>query len=175
MTRFKRGAGLAGSAVVCGIAAAMVLHGGPATASTPAASGSLATAGPEASASPAAADCPKPVLENPVWVKIPQVQRMDLLFPQRAERFDQTDSVVVSCTVLFDGVLRNCRLVSDRNPGWEFDKATLKIAPFFVTQPLKSNPAYLRLPACSRAAGPPTTLIRMDWSLEYGHIMSGLP
>jgi len=120
-------------------------------------------------ASPAAETCPKPILANPTWVLIPQVQQMDLIYPQRAKRLDQTDSVVVSCTVASNGALRNCRLVSDANPGFDFDKATLKVAPFYKTQPLSSNPAYAKLPVCARNAGPPTVMIKMDWTIEYGH------
>ena len=110
--------------------------------------------------------CPSPFIVHPLWMKIPQVQDISLLYPPHARGLHKTDIVVMSCTVLGDGHLTDCRVIIDAEPGLGFDKATLSLAPFFQAAPSSQKIDIAKTPSCEGRSGQARLAVSFHWKLE---------
>ena len=110
--------------------------------------------------------CPTPFIVQPKWVKTPQVYDMNLLYPPYARGHGKTDTVVMSCYVLGDGHLSECRVIIDANPGLGFDRATLSLAPYFQTEAPSSNTELAKAPSCEGSSGQARVTVSFHWTLN---------
>ena len=110
--------------------------------------------------------CPPPFIAHPLWVRIPQVQDINLLYPPHARGLHKTDIVVMNCTVLGDGHLTDCRVVIDAEPGLGFDRATLSLAPFFQATPPSPSTEFAKAPSCEGRSGQARLALSFHWTLD---------
>jgi protein TonB len=59
--------------------------------------------------------------------------------PRAAMDHGISGTTILFCTVLANGELTGCRIVSEDPAGWDFGRASLSIVPIFRMNPTKSD------------------------------------
>lgn len=98
-------------------------------------------------ATPATAQTPSapaPVIAKPQWLQRPTGDEVNAVYPGRAALEGIGGRVVLTCEVQTDGALASCS-AQDQAPGYDFDKAALKLAAKFRMAP-QSQAATVRIP-----------------------------
>lgn len=82
---------------------------------------------------PQAADTPprSPVIMKPEWLRLPSGGAVAKAYPKAALAAGQSGRVTMSCTVLADGLIGGCKVVSENPAGMGFGEAALSLAPQF--------------------------------------------
>lgn len=78
---------------------------------------------------------PAPLLENPRWVRRPNMNAMRKHYPQAAMEAGVEGGAVIACEVTADGALTGCAVAAEEPKGYGLGEAALKIAPEFRMQP----------------------------------------
>lgn len=74
-------------------------------------------------------------LENPQWVRRPNMEAMRRHYPQAALEEGVEGRAVIACAVAADGALTGCEVAAEEPAGYGLGEAALKVAPEFRMQP----------------------------------------
>ena len=82
-----------------------------------------------------AAAAPAPVITNPDWAERPTGDDVSKFYPGRAAQIGYAGQATVSCIVLADGRLSDCKLTREEPEGRGFGDAALKLSAKFRMKP----------------------------------------
>lgn len=74
---------------------------------------------------------PAPALENPQWIRRPNMDAMRRHYPQAAMEEGIEGRAVIACEVAADGALTGCTVAAEEPKGYGLGEAALKVAPEF--------------------------------------------
>ncbi|MDQ0464580.1 TonB family protein [Caulobacter ginsengisoli] len=126
----------------------------------------------------------KPVITNPDWAALPSPDDIARYYPEHAMRNSISGRAVIGCFVSAEGLLTNCKVISESPPGEDFGAAAVRMAPAFRMKPktLDGTPvegAEVRIPIVfqapeqgapimmGQASGPPPPLPPMAGQFLY--------
>ncbi len=82
---------------------------------------------------------------KPDWLEKPTVDDMEWAYPAHAQRKEIDGKAVITCKVGYDGLLRDCRVVSEAPAGEDFGVAALALSQKFrmipPTGPVETPPS----------------------------------
>ena len=80
---------------------------------------------------------------KPDWLERPTVDDMEWAYPAHAQRKEIDGKAVINCKVGYDGLLRDCRIVSEAPIGEDFGVAALALSQKFRMIPPDAGAANL--------------------------------
>ena len=75
------------------------------------------------------------VITPPDWVKVPSDRDLQGVWPLAAAKMKVNGRAAITCVVTIEGLLADCRVVSETPPGAGFGQAALLLAPRFLMRP----------------------------------------
>ncbi len=76
-----------------------------------------------------------PVIASPTWLRRPSGDELARYYPDRAARREIAGSATLACLVTAEGLVRDCKVVSESPGDYGFGDAALKLARFFRMSP----------------------------------------
>ena len=72
---------------------------------------------------------------QPRWLAKPDGDDIARVYPERAQRLNQSGRAVVRCHITAQGKLVDCEVIQEEPLGFDFGKAALKLTPLFHLRP----------------------------------------
>lgn len=79
------------------------------------------------------------IITNPDWLRRPSADHMAEFYPSRARMRGLAGRATVSCSVLADGTLAACQVISEDPVGEGFGEAAVKMAQVFRMRPMTKD------------------------------------